>query len=99
NTYAVRRRAPYLTRAFFSLLAERMPEALRVVMARQGGRDVAMALSLVGGDSLFGRYWGCLDEFDRLHFETCFYQGMDFAIAEGYQRFDAGAQGEHKLIR
>lgn len=99
NTYAVRRRAPYLTRDFFSLLAERMPEALRVVMARQGGRDVAMALSLVGGDSLFGRYWGCLDEFDRLHFETCFYQGMDFAIAEGLQRFDAGAQGEHKLIR
>ena len=86
----------HLTRAFFSLFAERMPEALR--WDRQGGRDVAMALS-PGGDSLFGRYWGCLDEFDRLHFETCFYQGMDFAIAEGLQRFDAGAQGEHKLIR
>lgn len=99
NTYAVRRRAPYLTRSFFSLLAERMPSAIRVVMARQAGRDVAMAFSLVGGDSLYGRYWGCLDEFDRLHFETCFYQGMDFAIAEGLQRFDAGAQGEHKLIR
>lgn len=99
NTYAVRRRAPYLTREFFSLLAERMPEALRVVVARQNGRDVAMALSLVGGDSFYGRYWGCLDEFDRLHFETCFYQGMDYAIAEGLLRFDAGAQGEHKLIR
>ncbi|QCI13939.1 N-acetyltransferase [Pseudomonas putida] len=99
NTYAVRQRAPYLTRECFSLWAERMPEALRVVMARQAGRAVAMALSLVGGDSLYGRYWGCLDEFDRLHFETCFYQGMDFAIAEGIQRFDAGAQGEHKLIR
>ncbi|HKS15410.1 MAG TPA: GNAT family N-acetyltransferase, partial [Pseudomonas sp.] len=99
NTYAVRRRAPYLTRAFFSLLAERMPESLRVVMAVQGGREVAMALSLIGGDSLYGRYWGCLDEFDRLHFETCFYQGMDYAIAEGLQHFDAGAQGEHKLIR
>lgn len=99
NTYAVRRRAPYLTREFFSLLAERMPEGLRVVVARQSGRDVAMALSLVGGDSFYGRYWGCLDEFDRLHFETCFYQGMDYAIAEGLQRFDAGAQGEHKLIR
>ncbi|HCL52316.1 MAG TPA: GNAT family N-acetyltransferase, partial [Pseudomonas sp.] len=60
NTYAVRGRAPYLTREFFSLLAERMPHALRVVMARQAGRDVAMALSLVGGDSFFGRYWGCL---------------------------------------
>ncbi|KJK06125.1 GNAT family N-acetyltransferase [Pseudomonas tussilaginis] len=99
NTYAIRRRAPYLTRSFFSLLAERMPSAIRVVMARQAGRDVAMAFSLVGGDSLYGRYWGCLDEFDRLHFETCFYQGMEFAIAEGLQRFDAGAQGEHKLIR
>lgn len=99
NTYAVRRRAPYLTREFFSLIAERMPEALRVVIASQHGREVAMALSLVGGGSLYGRYWGCLDEFDRLHFETCFYQGMDFAIAEGLQRFDAGAQGEHKLIR
>ncbi len=99
NTYAVRRRAPYLTRAFFSLLAERMPASIRVVMAHQGGRAVAMAFSLVGVDSLYGRYWGCLAEFDRLHFETCFYQGMDVAIAEGLQRFDAGAQGEHKLIR
>ncbi|WP_422403474.1 GNAT family N-acetyltransferase [Pseudomonas sp. GZD-209] len=99
NTYSVRRRSPYLTREFFSLIAARMPEAIRVVIARQNGREVAMALSLVGGDSLYGRYWGCLDEFDRLHFETCFYQGMDFAIAEGLQRFDAGAQGEHKLIR
>jgi uncharacterized protein len=99
NTYQVRGQAPYLTRAFFSLLAERMPEAIRVVLARQGGRPVAMAFSLVGGDSLYGRYWGCLAEFDRLHFETCFYQGMDQAIAQGLQRFDAGAQGEHKLIR
>ncbi|MFJ7142987.1 GNAT family N-acetyltransferase [Pseudomonas protegens] len=99
NTYAVRRQSPYLTRAFFSLLAERMPEAIRVVLAKQGGRPVAMAFSLVGGDSFYGRYWGCLAEFDRLHFETCFYQGMEYAIAQGLQRFDAGAQGEHKLIR
>lgn len=99
NTYAVRRQTPYLTRAFFSLLAERMPEAIRVVLAKQGSRPVAMAFSLIGGDSFYGRYWGCLAEFDRLHFETCFYQGMDYAIAHGLQRFDAGAQGEHKLIR
>jgi len=99
NTYAVRRQAPYLTREFFSLLAERMPESIRVVLAKQGGRPVAMAFSLIGGDSFYGRYWGCLAEFDRLHFETCFYQGMDYAIAQGLQRFDAGAQGEHKLIR
>jgi predicted N-acyltransferase len=99
NTYAVRGQMPYLTRTFFSLLAERMPEAIRVVFAIQGSRPVAMAFSLVGGDSLYGRYWGCLAEFDRLHFETCFYQGMDYAISQGLQRFDAGAQGEHKLIR
>lgn len=99
NTYAVRGQSPYLTREFFSLLAERMPQAIRVVFAMQGERPVAMAFSLVGGDSLYGRYWGCLAKFDRLHFETCFYQGMDYAIAHGLQRFDAGAQGEHKLIR
>jgi uncharacterized protein len=99
NTYRVRGQSPYLTRAFFSLLAERMPEMIRVVLAHQAGKPVAMAFSLVGGDSLYGRYWGCLAEFDRLHFETCFYQGMDYAIANGLQRFDAGAQGEHKLIR
>ena len=99
NTYRVRGQSPYLTRTFFSLLAERMPQMIRVVLARQGGRPVAMAFSLTGGDSLYGRYWGCLAEFDRLHFETCFYQGMDYAIAQGLQRFDAGAQGEHKLIR
>ena len=58
-----------------------------------------MAFSLVGGDSLYGRYWGCLAEFDRLHFETCFYQGIDYALAHGFRRFDAGAQGEHKLVR
>jgi len=99
NTYEIRGQAPYLTRDFFSLLAERMPEAIRVVLATQGSRPVAMAFSLIGGDSFYGRYWGCLAEFDRLHFETCFYQGMDYAIAHGIKRFDAGAQGEHKLIR
>lgn len=99
NTYYVRGRPPYLTREFFSLLAERMPENIQVVMAEQGGKPVAMALSLVSGDTFYGRYWGCLAEYDRLHFETCFYQGMDYAMAKGLARFDAGAQGEHKLIR
>lgn len=99
NTYAVRDQRPYLTRAFFSLLAARMPEAIRVVLARQGTRPVAMAFFLQGGDCLYGRYWGCLAEFDRLHFETCFYQGLEQAIGAGLARFDAGAQGEHKLVR
>lgn len=99
NTYAVRGQYPYLTRAFFSLLAARMPETIRVVLARQGGRPVAMAFFLQDDDCLYGRYWGCLADFDRLHFETCFYQGLEQAIAAGMGRFDAGAQGEHKLIR
>ncbi|WP_312044099.1 GNAT family N-acetyltransferase [Erwinia sp.] len=99
NTYAVRGQRPYLTRRFFSLLAERMPEAIRVVLATQNGQAVAMAFCLVDGETLYGRYWGCLEEFNRLHFETCFYQGMDYAIAHGLKRFDAGAQGEHKLVR
>lgn len=99
NTYEIRGQAPYLTREFFSLVAERMPESIRVVLAKQGSRPVAMAFSLIGGDSFYGRYWGCLAEFDRLHFETCFYQGMEYAIENGIKRFDAGAQGEHKLIR
>ncbi|MBK3758561.1 MULTISPECIES: GNAT family N-acetyltransferase [Stutzerimonas stutzeri group] len=99
NTYQVRGQAPYLSRAFFSLLAERMPQAIRVVLAQQSTRPVAMAFSLRDDSGLYGRYWGCLAEFDRLHFETCFYQGIDQAIADGLQRFDAGAQGEHKLIR
>lgn len=98
-TYQVRGQAPYLPRAFFSLLAERMPERLRVVLALQRGRPVAMAFSLCDEQCLYGRYWGCLADFDRLHFETCLYQGIDRAIAEGLPRFEAGAQGEHKLLR
>ncbi|MCK8198432.1 GNAT family N-acetyltransferase, partial [Erwinia amylovora] len=94
NTYHVRGRQTYLTRRFFSLLAERMPAALRVVIARRQGRPLAMAYSLVDGDTLYGRYWGCLEESDRLHFETCFYQGIEYAIAQRLAHFDAGAQGE-----
>ncbi len=99
NTYFVRGREPYLTRLFFSLLAQRMPEMLRVVIASQSGRPVAMAFCLQDGGTLYGRFWGSLSEFAFLHFETCFYQGMDYAIAHKLQRFDAGAQGEHKLLR
>ncbi|NIF24324.1 GNAT family N-acetyltransferase [Candidatus Pantoea multigeneris] len=99
NTYAVRGQRPYLTRHFFSLLAARMPEQIRVVIASLGEQPVAMAFYLIDSHTLYGRYWGCLAEFNHLHFETCFYQGMEYAIAHGLQRFDAGAQGEHKLVR
>ena len=99
NTYTVRGQAPYLTRTFFSLLAERMPDALRVVLARQRERPAAMAFSLQDDDCLYGRYWGCLADFDQLHFETCLYQGIDWSIKQRLARFEAGAQGEHKLLR
>lgn len=98
-TYLKRGQHPYLSRTFFSLLSAGMADAVRLVFARQGDRDVAGALFLAGSETLYGRYWGCLEEFDRLHFETCFYQGMERCISEGLTRFDAGAQGEHKLIR
>lgn len=98
-TYLKRGQQPYLTPAFFQMLGESMPQAIRLVFARHDGRDVAGAFFLADKDALYGRYWGCLEEYDRLHFETCFYQGMDRCIAEGLARFDAGAQGEHKLIR
>ena len=99
NTYAVRGQRPYLTRDFFSLLAARMPHSIRVAIAHLQGQPAAMAFCLTDRETLYGRYWGCLAEFDRLHFETCFYQGMEYAIAAGLKRFDAGAQGEHKLVR
>lgn len=98
-TYLKRGQSPYLNQRFFTQLSAAMPQALRLVFALHQGREVAGALFLVGEDTLYGRYWGCLDEYDRLHFETCFYQGMERCIAEGLARFDAGAQGEHKLIR
>jgi len=99
QTYQVRGQRPYLTRPFFSLLKERMPAAIRVVLASLNGQKRAMAFSLTDGHSLYGRWWGTLAEYPGLHFETALYQGMDYAIAQGLREFDAGAQGEHKLIR
>lgn len=98
-TYLKRGQQPYLTPTFFQQVGQGMRESVRLLFARQGQRNVAAALFFADSCTLYGRYWGCLEEFDRLHFETCFYQGMDRCIAEGLHRFDAGAQGEHKLIR
>ncbi|MDC0661588.1 GNAT family N-acetyltransferase [Marinobacter sp. SS21] len=98
-TYHKRGQRPYLNPAFFRLLRDRQGEQLYLVMAEQDGRFIAGALFLLGSDTLYGRYWGCLQEFNHLHFETCYYQGIELAIARGLNTFDAGAQGEHKLIR
>ncbi|SDU03052.1 GNAT family N-acetyltransferase [Halopseudomonas salegens] len=98
-TYYKRGQQPYLTPAFFTALTAAMPEQIHLLFACHQGREVAGALFLSDSDTLYGRYWGCLEEYDRLHFETCFYQGMQRCIELNLQRFDAGAQGEHKLIR
>ncbi len=90
---------PYLNRRFFSLLHERMADQVLLVMARRGGRWIAGALNLIGGDCLYGRNWGCLEMVPFLHFELCYYQAIDFAIARGLARVEAGAQGQHKIAR
>ena len=90
---------PYLTRSFFSLLGQRMADRVLLIMALRGGKPIAGALNLIGADALYGRNWGALEEVPFLHFELCYYQAIDAAIARGLQRVEAGAQGEHKLAR
>ncbi len=96
--------SPYLTRAFFSRLSERMADQVLLVMARRpdgrgGGRWIAGALNLIGGDCLYGRNWGCLEDVPFLHFELCYYQAIEWAITHGLPRVEAGAQGQHKIAR
>ena len=90
---------PYLTRLFFSLLGERMADRVLLVMAKRAGRYVGGALNLIGDHALYGRNWGAIEEHPCLHFEACYYQAIDFAIARKLKRVEAGAQGEHKLSR
>jgi hypothetical protein len=90
---------PYLTRAFFDLLGERMGDRVILMLALRDGQPIAGALNLVGRDTLYGRYWGATEEVPFLHFELCYYQAIDAAIARGLARVEAGAQGEHKLAR
>lgn len=90
---------PYLTRAFFDLLGERMGDSVVLVMGEDDGRLVCGALNLRGTDTLYGRNWGCLGDYKFLHFEACYYRALDFAIDHGLARVEAGAQGEHKIKR
>lgn len=90
---------PYLTREFFSLVGEMMPERTLLIMARREDEYVAGALNFIGDDCLYGRHWGCLEDHPCLHFEVCYYQAIDYAIAHGLKRVEAGAQGSHKLAR
>jgi hypothetical protein len=90
---------PYLTRQFFTLIGERMADRILLIFALRDGRPIAGALNLIGADTLYGRYWGAAEEVPFLHFELCYYQAIDAAIAQGLSRVEAGAQGEHKLAR
>lgn len=90
---------PYLTRAFFTLLGQRMGNRTLLMLALRDGRPIAGALNLIGADTLYGRYWGAIEEAPFLHFELCYYQAIDAAIALGLDRVEAGAQGAHKLAR
>lgn len=90
---------PYLTRATFPLLGETLGDRVLLILAERDGVPIAGALNLVGDDALYGRYWGCTEEVPFLHFELCYYQAIEAAIARGLQRVEAGAQGEHKLAR
>ena len=90
---------PYLTRQFFDIAHERLRDDILLIMCEREGAWVAGALNMIGKDTLFGRYWGCLEHHPCLHFEVCYYQAIDYAIAHGLKRVEAGAQGQHKLAR
>jgi len=90
---------PYLTREFFSTIGATMADETVLIMARRAGRFIAGAINFVGAGTLFGRHWGAIEHHPFLHFELCYYQAIEFAIAHGLKRVEAGAQGEHKLAR
>lgn len=98
-TYLKRGRQGYLNKSFFKQLQRTMPEKLVLVMAELAGRPIAGALFFKDSQTLYGRYWGCFEEYKNLHFEACYYQGIDYCIRHGLTRFDPGTQGEHKIAR
>ncbi len=90
---------PYLTRGFFDRVGATMADRILLVMARRNGRYIAGAINFIGDDALYGRNWGAIEDRPFLHFEVCYYQAIEFALARGLKRVEAGAQGEHKLAR
>ena len=97
--YAKRMRTAYLNRAFFDELCERTPDSFLAFVAFLGGNPVAAAICLRDGHTLYGRHWGSEHDFHSLHFETCYYRGIEYCIEHGLQHFNPGTQGEHKLAR
>lgn len=99
TTYAQHRSTPYLKPDFFTTLARRLPDGVRLLLAERDGQPVAGAFYLCDGHALYGRYWGAIEALPFVHFELCYYQAIDYCIRHGLQRFEGGAQGEHKLSR
>ncbi len=103
RTYLEHGNAPYLSRKFFQMMASNMPENWLLFIARRQGEDIDASLIAIDASSAlpvaYGRYWGALQRVDCLHFEACYYQPLQWCIAQGYQRFEGGAQGEHKMAR
>jgi uncharacterized protein len=99
GTFAQRGHEHYLSAAFFRSVSARLPGAVMIKLAEYGGRPIAAAIFFRGADTLYGRYWGAAAEFHSLHFETCYYQGIDYCIEHGLSRFEPGTQGEHKVPR
>lgn len=98
-TYLKRGQSAYLNIDFFKQLAKTMPEQILLVLAMNKQSYIGAALSFIGDNTLYGRYWGCYQEYKYLHFETCYYQGLEYCIEQNIQTFDSGAQGEHKIAR
>jgi len=99
RTFMLRGSLPYFNQAFFEGLSAHLPENILVIMAEKDGRPVAAAVFFESDTTLYGRYWGSDGHFDALHFETCYYQGIDYCIESGKQLFEPGTQGEHKISR
>jgi predicted N-acyltransferase len=98
-TYRAHMSTPYLNLAFFRRLGATLPEHVLMIVAERGGAPIAAALNIFGADVLYGRYWGAVEHVPMLHFDTCYYQALEFCIARGIGLFEGGAQGEHKLAR
>ena len=103
RTYLEHGNPPYLSREFFHMMATNMPENWLLFIAARQGQDIAASLIAIDASGTvpvaYGRYWGALERVDCLHFEACYYQPLQWCIAQGYQRFEGGAQGEHKMAR
>jgi uncharacterized protein len=99
STFAQHGHEHYLSAAFLQRVAQALPDQVMVKLAEHQGNAVAAAIYFLSNDTLFGRYWGASGQFDSLHFETCYYQGIEFCIERGLQCFEPGTQGEHKIAR